>query len=70
MTKLDGVVLNILDKALQGDAKAQSSMITLMRSVGMTAEPAEPSATEPVTDHDEEIIADFLRRHQLSDPSD
>ena len=63
LTKLDGVILKLLDKALHGDAKAHSSLIALLRSVGMTAERTEPSPTEPVTSVDEDIVADFLRRH-------
>jgi hypothetical protein len=66
LSKLDGFVLTILNKALQGDAKAQTALIQLIRSVGMTEEMPEPTSTEPVTAHDDEIIADFLRRHGAS----
>ncbi len=66
LRKLDGVVLTMVNKALQGDVKAQASVLALLRSVGMTAEVPEPSSTEPVTAHDPDIIADFLRRHGTS----
>jgi hypothetical protein len=66
LSKLDGFVLTILNKALQGDAKAQTVLITLLRSLGMTGEMPEPTSTEPITAHDGEIIADFLRRHGAS----
>jgi hypothetical protein len=66
LPKLDGVVLTMVNKALQGDAKAQTALIQLIRSVGMTEEMPEPTSTEPVTAHDGEIIADFLRRHGAS----
>jgi hypothetical protein len=56
----------MLNKALQGDAKALTALIALVRSVGMTAETPEPSRTEPVTAHDGDIIADFLRRQGVS----
>jgi hypothetical protein len=65
-SKLDGVVLTILNKALQGDAKAQTMLIALLRSIGMTAETPEPTSAEPVTTHDADIIADFLRRQGAS----
>ena len=66
LPKLDGVVLTMVNKALQGDAKALTALIQLIRSVGMTEEMPEPTSTEPVTAHDGEIIADFLRRHGTS----
>jgi hypothetical protein len=63
LSKLDSVVLNIVHKAIQGDPKAQVNLINLMRSVGLAAEPPAPSNREPVTTHDTDIVADFLRRH-------
>jgi uncharacterized protein DUF5681 len=63
LSKLDGVVLTIINKALSGDAKTLPLLITLLRSLGLTNEVPEPTGTEPVTTHDSEIIADFLRRH-------
>jgi hypothetical protein len=66
LPKLDGVVLTMVNKALQGDAKALTALIQLIRSLGMTEEIPEPTSTEPVTAHDDEIIADFLRRHGAS----
>ena len=65
-SKIDGVVLTIVNKALQGDAKAQTMLIALLRSVGMTAEAPEPTSTEPVTAHDADVIADFLLRQEPS----
>ena len=44
LSKLDGVVLTIVNKALQGDAKAQTALIALLRSLGMTAEVPEPTS--------------------------
>ena len=63
LPKLDGVVLTMVNKALQGDAKALTALIQLIRSAGMTEEMPEPTSTEPVTAYDDEIIADFFRRH-------
>lgn len=64
VSKLDAIVLMVMNKALQGDAKALSSFIGLLRSVGLTSEMPEPSNTLPLTAQDEGIIADFLRRHE------
>ena len=66
LPKLDGVVLTMVNKALQGDVKTQTALFALFRSLGMTGEMPEPTSTEPVTAHDGEIIADFLRRHGAS----
>jgi Family of unknown function (DUF5681) len=38
LTKLDGVILTMVSNALKGDAKAQASLITMMRSLGMIGE--------------------------------
>ncbi len=67
LSKLDGVVLTTVNKALHGDAKALTALIALLRSVGLTAEMPEPTGTEPVTTHDDDIIADFLRRRGTPD---
>jgi hypothetical protein len=62
VSKLDGVVVNVVNKALRGDPKSQNMLTTLLRSTRMTHETPEPTMTEPVTAHDDEILADFLRR--------
>ena len=59
-------MLAMLNKSLKGDAKALTTWITLLRSVGLTAELPEPANSEPVTAHDEDIIAEFLSRQQAS----
>jgi hypothetical protein len=56
----------VMNKALQGDAKALTNFIGLLRSVGLTSEIPEPNNAEPLTSHDDEIITDFLRRHERS----
>lgn len=66
LSKLEGVVLTMVNKALQGDVKTQAALFQLIRSVGMTEEMPEPTTTKPVTAHDDEIIADFLRRNTAS----
>ncbi len=66
LSKLDGLVLTMVNKALSGDAKALPPLIALLRSVGFINEVPEPTGGEPITAHDGEIIADFLRRHGKS----
>jgi uncharacterized protein DUF5681 len=65
VNKFAGVVLAIVNRALQGDAKAQASFIALLRASGMIAQTPEPASAEPVTDHDAEIIVSFLRSFGL-----
>jgi hypothetical protein len=62
LTKLDGVVLTVVAGALKGDPKALTSLITLLRSIGMTAEAPAAIPREPFTSDDEAVIADFLER--------
>ena len=62
VTKLDAVVLTIFSAALKGDAKAQASLINLLRASGMLGEPPAANDQKPFTADDESIIADFLRR--------
>jgi Family of unknown function (DUF5681) len=77
LTKLDGVVLTMVSGALKGDAKAQASLITMMRSVGMIGEAPEAPHCESVTSNDDALIADYFRRqvateadNQQSAPTD
>ena len=62
VTKLDAVIMTMVNAALKGDAKAQASLITMMRSLGMTGEPPAVSNHASFTADDEGLIADFLRR--------
>ena len=62
LTKLDAFVVTLVNAALKGDAKAWTSLINLLRSLGMTGEPPVATDQKPYTADDESIIADFLRR--------
>ena len=62
LTKLDGFVVTLVNAALKGDAKACTSLINLLRSLGMTGEPPAANDQKPYTADDEGLIADFLRR--------
>jgi hypothetical protein len=62
LTKLDGVILTIVSNALKGDAKAQASLITMMRSLGMIGEAPAVVDQQPFTANDDAVLADFLRR--------
>ncbi len=63
LTKLDGVVLTVINGALKGEPKALTAFITLVRSLGMTGEAPEASNSEPLTGNDDALLADFLQRH-------
>jgi Family of unknown function (DUF5681) len=63
LTKLQGVILTMVSGALKGDGKALASLMTLLRSLGMTDEAPEAPHNESVTANDEALIADYLRRH-------
>jgi Family of unknown function (DUF5681) len=62
LTKLDGVILTMVSNALKGDAKAQASLITVMRSLGMIGEAPAVADAQPFTANDDAVLADFLRR--------
>jgi hypothetical protein len=62
VTKLDAVIMTMVNAALKGDAKALASLITVMRSVGMIAEVPEVADAQPFTADDDAVLADFLRR--------
>ena len=62
VTKLDAVIMTMVNAALKGNAKAQASLITMMRSLGMIGEPPAVSNQASFTADDEGLIADFLRR--------
>jgi hypothetical protein len=63
VTKLDAVIVTMVNAALKGDAKAQASLMAIMRSLGMTGEPPQATTTEPFTPDDQSLIADYFRRH-------
>jgi hypothetical protein len=61
-TKLEGVILTMINSALKGGAKAQASLIALMRAVGMTGEVPEAAHQAPFTADDEAVIRDYFTR--------
>jgi hypothetical protein len=71
LTKLDAVILTMVNAALKGDAKAQASLITMMRSLGLIGEPPQATNQEPFTPDDAALIEQYFRRHQgKSQPPD
>src|SRR5262249_49778868 len=62
LTKLQAIVLTVVNSAIKPDAKAQASLLALLRSVGMTDEAPEATNAEPLTPNDEDLVADFLLR--------
>ena len=41
-----------------------TTMIALIRALGLMGEPHEATHAEPLTDDDPSLISDFLRRHE------
>jgi hypothetical protein len=72
VTKLDAVIVTMVNAALKGDTKAQTSLMAIMRSLGMTGEPPPATTPEPFTADDQGLIADYFRRHgsTLPQPTD
>jgi hypothetical protein len=72
VTKLDAVIVTMVNGALKGDAKAQAALMAIMRSLGMTDEPPPATKAEPFTADDQSLIADYFRRHgsTLQQPTD
>ena len=71
LTKLDGVILTMINDALKGEPKARAALISLVRSLGMTGEAPAANNSEPLTDNDDALLADYLeRRGAASTPHD
>jgi hypothetical protein len=74
VTKLDAIILKIINDAGMGNAKAQNSLIALMRAVGLVEAPEEATDQAPLTVDDQSLIADFVERNRielgLTDPSE
>jgi hypothetical protein len=64
LTKLDAMILTMINTALKGDPKAQASLITMMRSLGLIGEPPQATNQEPFTPDDASLIEAYFRRHQ------
>jgi Family of unknown function (DUF5681) len=62
VTKLEAVIMTMINGALKGSAKAQASLIALLRSVGMTGEVPETTHREPFTADDEAVIRNYFTR--------
>jgi hypothetical protein len=65
VSKLDGIILTMANRAVQGDTKSQNALIGLLRCLGLTGEPAEAINQGSFTADDAAVIADYLRRRGL-----
>ena len=63
ITRQRAILLRIYDKGVQGDVRALTSIINMMIKLDPNAG-SENLVREAVSEMDEEIIADFLRRNQ------
>jgi hypothetical protein len=69
LTKLDGVILTMINGALKGEPKALAALISLVRSLGMTGSAPEATNLEPLTDNDDVLLADYLGRRDAASTS-
>jgi Family of unknown function (DUF5681) len=63
VTKLEAVIATMINAALKGSAKAQASLIALLRSVGMTDEVTAATNGKPFTVDDAALIQNYFARH-------
>ena len=65
VTKLDAIILKMINDAGMGNAKVQASLITLMKTVGLVdAADKEPAQQAPLTPDDDAIIANYFERNR------
>src|SRR5262245_15233425 len=62
LSKLDGIIVTMVNAALKGDAKALTAFITILRALGMTGEPPASTKHESFTADDQSLLEDFVRR--------
>jgi hypothetical protein len=67
-TNLDAFVMTLANDSItrEAKAKAQASLIGLMRWAGMMGEVSEAADSEPFTANDKILIEDFLRRRSAA----
>jgi Family of unknown function (DUF5681) len=65
VTKLDAIVLKLINDAGLGNAKAQANLFALMRAVGLTGPADEPTHQQPFTADDQAVIAEYLERNKV-----
>jgi len=59
------MLLKILERAMLGDMKAATTIITTMLKHEAIS-PERSADEEPLTENDQEIVADFLRRNSTT----
>ena len=69
VSKRDAIILRMVNDAVSGNAKAQSNLISLMRSHDLIGQPQDEADLQPFTADDEAIIADLLRRLENQEES-
>jgi uncharacterized protein DUF5681 len=61
VTRQEAMLLTLYSKAVQGDTKASSQLLTMVTKT--EAQDAAPSQPDVVTDNDRAIVEDFMRRN-------
>ena len=65
ISRQKAILLSLFEKAVRGDVKASTAMINMVIKLDPTSN-AESAVEEALSEADDEIIADFLRRNQQS----
>jgi hypothetical protein len=63
--QVEALVRTTLNRALKGDPRAVNALMALIRTTGLAGEEPEVAEAEALTQDDEALLADFLRRHGL-----
>jgi hypothetical protein len=63
VTKLDAIILKMINDAGLGNAKMLAGLIALMGAAGLLRAAAEPAQQEALTADDQAVIADFFERN-------
>jgi hypothetical protein len=65
ISRQEAVLLSLFGKAARGDVRASTTLMNMVLKLNPeTSEGARPSE---ISDSDQDIISDFLRRHSLAD---
>jgi hypothetical protein len=73
VTKQAALITTLVNSALKGDQKACSSLLSIMRAVGLADEAPDANSHQPLTAEDDALVEDFLRRNSPNgsdEPSD
>jgi hypothetical protein len=65
ISRQEAVLLSLFGKAARGDVRASTTLVNMVMK--LNPETSDGSRPSDISDSDQDIIDDFLRRHSLSD---